>query len=229
MSSDIIKELLEIYKISDKEEKERKLSEFYKNNPNAKPFILETEPIKLEDIMTDKTKEEQIYVLEDDACTDEWFERYDLKITDYKSIEQEFDEYLEIYKKNTVFYNPKMCFLLTMLQQIHVLKYIENKEENEWDFVKIVGSDYLNFYIRGFKNGIIDFEENYGKLIENIHNQKDRDFLINNLYLSVYGDNEDITSKQKGWFNVAFAYHRVIDSEKIEYFGFNVIKMVNIN
>lgn len=36
MESKIIKEILDIYKISDKEEKERKLNEFYENSSYIK-------------------------------------------------------------------------------------------------------------------------------------------------------------------------------------------------
>lgn len=41
MESKIVNELLEIEKISDKEEKERKLNEFYENNSKVKPSIFE--------------------------------------------------------------------------------------------------------------------------------------------------------------------------------------------
>ncbi len=41
MKSKIIKEILDIYKISDKVEKERKLNEIYENNSNVKPSSFE--------------------------------------------------------------------------------------------------------------------------------------------------------------------------------------------
>lgn len=250
MDDKLVLELAELYKISNKNERELMLTDFYtRNNKKPTPIIAETSMCigKKNTITfnfcahTFREKEDPVYCIADDYFSESNTNFNKVYFEQLNSLFKE-DNRISLDEENSVlFYSPELCYLLTAnspisakkLQVIVTSKSFQHKINTfnwEKDNISIDPKEYLDTYVQAFSDGKSDFDKTYSKTIDNLYILNDKGSLefIDTLKKKYYPSCSAENAIGKCWNYIENKYSEIITHKSIYDFGYNSGKVAQL-